>query len=91
MTDEEEAIQELRTMSPNELAKVEYTIIKWVCCAKGCERFSRVKDYGASPYYFFKRRFVDLRGHILYCHEHWKVYRQTPEKIIYKEDYHVLP
>jgi len=91
MTGEEEALLELRAMSPDKLAEIDHDVIIWTCCVAGCQRLSRVKDYGVSPYYFWKKRFQYLRDNRFFCGKHWQYFRRVPSKLVYKDDPHLLP
>jgi len=44
--DELQAIAELKGMSREELEKVEHAVLKWVCQVKGCNRHTKVWDFG---------------------------------------------
>lgn len=73
MTDEEEALAELKSMKPEELAKVDSEVKYWNCCVRLCKGFSRVKDFGISPFYYWKKEWLDMRECVLYCGKHWKL------------------
>lgn len=64
--DEEQAINELMAMSREELDKVPYDLCKWQCQCKGCTNGTKVRDYGASPFFYF------LRESKWYDLDHWE-------------------
>ena len=89
---EQEAINEVLRMSEQELANVQHDEKKWICCAEGCQRFTRIKDYGIGPHYRWRKRWVYIvTGHLLresafvfYCGKHWQWFRRVPTKLRYK-------
>jgi hypothetical protein len=84
MDTEQEAIAELKAMTADRLALVDHDVVKWHCSALGCERFTRIKDYGISPVYYAFRRFLDLREFTFLCPKHWQYHKRVPEKLKYK-------
>lgn len=76
MTDEEEALAELKQMMPEELLKVEHAPKYWNCCIRMCKRYTTVLDFGISPYFYWKQEgFRDMRDRIFYCAHHWKLHK----------------
>lgn len=81
-----------RNLTKEELAKVDHTVMKWICCAKGCKRFTRVKDYGLFPTVYFRTgEWVNVHVHVLYCSRHWKLHHAAliaglPDPITLKDD-----
>jgi hypothetical protein len=73
MTEEQAAINELKSMSKEELDLVPYENVWITCCCKGCNSVHRVRDYGITPeYYSPKFGFVDAAGGMYWCGKHWK-------------------
>lgn len=76
MDEEQEAINELKAMSREELDNVAYDLKKWVCQCKGCINGTKVRDYGISPQYFWpckKGGWINLNTNFFICgkHNHW--------------------
>ncbi len=100
MTEEE---GEIFLLSKEELEKVEHTIVREVCCAEGCNRYTRIKDYGISPIFYspkstvngIKTPWVDCSRTFFLCAGHWKIYENRPGMIKLKPgnsiDYIVYP
>lgn len=86
---DKEGFEELVALFPSELALVEHTVVKWQCCVKDCEGGSRIKDYGASPFFYWRKKWIDLSNQVLYCSKHWKQFKNTgfpPESnVIFKD------
>lgn len=88
MTDQE-AFDEIMSMSEQELANVSHDVKKWVCCAEGCDRFTSIKDYGILPLFRWRKKWWDLSKQVFYCGKHWQWFRRVPQKLKYKE-YHEI-
>lgn len=52
LIDHANAIDQLKEMSPEELEKVPYTIVMWNCSGNKCSNGTKVRDYGAHPWYY---------------------------------------
>lgn len=77
MTEEEEAIQELKSMSLQELDLVQHDVLKWICAGKNCNRGTHIRDYGISPVYYHKTmKWIDVNKQWITCSKHWKIYRR---------------
>ena len=99
MSEEEEAIKELLAMTDKKLDLVPYDTVKLICQAKGCKRFTRVRDYGLKDVYYSKRfigkeKWHDIKHRFFLCAKHWKFYDRlikrfdtwrVQEKILDKE------
>jgi hypothetical protein len=82
MNPEEDDIKKL----PKErLLLIEHDIYKWVCCAEGCNGYTRVKDYGESPFYLTRWGWLALTDQVLYCSRHWKL-EKAGVKFTWKEN-----
>jgi len=64
---------------------VPHDVLKWQCSAEGCNRYTRIKDFGISPYYRDKSKWTDLSCTILLCSKHWPIYKKSPNLIVYKQ------
>lgn len=74
-----EDIQYIMSLERDKLEFVPYDMKKWQCCVKGCNRFTRVKDFGCSPYFYTKwRKWMNLRDTVLYCSGHWPGHEKIP-------------
>jgi hypothetical protein len=78
MSEEEEAIKELMSMSQTELDLVPYDTVKLICQAKGCKRHTKARDYGLSPVYYVKGfkqkdRWHNVIKSYFLCAKHWKL------------------
>lgn len=72
--EEQEAINELKAMSREELDNVDYTLKKWICSCKGCNRGTKVRDYGISPEFYWPKKgegWLDLRKNYFMCGAHY--------------------
>lgn len=73
MTDEEkQAIDELKAMTPEELANVPADLYRWHCCVKDCDRFTKVKSFATFPLVLYSDRWEDLTTRVYFCARHWK-------------------
>jgi len=78
MSEEEDAIKELMSMSQDELDLVPYDTVKLICQAKGCKRHTKVRDYGLPSVYYVKGFNKNDRWHnviksYFLCAKHWKL------------------
>lgn len=90
MTEEEEAIQELKSMSRAELDLVPFDTFKWVCQAKGCCNGTKIRDYGIAPTYWSNRikgEWFELGDFFWMCSKHFKIWKHLvknyPEEKVY--------
>jgi hypothetical protein len=77
MSEEEEAIKELMSMSQDELDLVPYDTVKLICQAKGCKRHTKIRDYGLSPVYYVRRyslKWWNIEKIFFLCPTHYKFY-----------------
>ena len=80
--DEQSAFYELTAMSKSELDLVPFVLKKWVCSGKGCNRHTKVRDYGTHPFYY-RANMIDTQNnrndwhaidHIFFmCAKHFKL------------------
>jgi hypothetical protein len=54
--DEWNARQDLLLMNREELDLVPYTVKKWVCSVKKCSHFTKIRDYGILPDFYWTCR-----------------------------------
>ena len=90
--EEQQAIEELQSMSFEELEKVPFEVVRQQCKIEGCSCFTRLRDYGIHPLYFRKNGFVstDIGKHnwtnvyerFFMCNKHWKMYRNAKQEDI---------
>lgn len=79
MNPEEEAIKEMIAMNDQEILMVPFDTVKWICQAKGCNRHTKLRDYGISPIYYhpkMKGRWQDLTKTFFLCSKHWKFHER---------------
>lgn len=79
MDSEEDAIQELMSMSQKELDLVAYDTVELICQVKGCKCYKRIRDYGLSPIYYVKQhkgRWWNINKTFFLCSKHWKFYNR---------------
>ena len=79
MSEEEEAIQELKSMTREEIDLVPYTNLKWICSGKKCNNGTKVRDYGIHPEYWsqrLKEPFFSINKTFWMCGKHWKLYKR---------------
>lgn len=72
--EEQEAINELKAMSREELDNVEYTLKKWICGCKGCNGGTKVRDYGIYPEYYWPRKdkgWMNVHASFFMCGKHY--------------------
>lgn len=82
MSEDEEYI---RTLPEDRLATLMPETLKWRCCIEGCDRFSRIQDFGISPVYRWRKGWLDLSKHRYFCGKHWQYFKRVPSKLNYKE------
>jgi len=73
------AVRELKEMDEDNLNLVEYTVVKWVCSAKGCAGHTKVRDYGIAPEYWHPRKSIhwfNVLHNFWMCSKHYKMYRR---------------
>lgn len=68
---EPEDMPDLRSLTPEELEKVPFVVLRWHCCVKDCDRFTRVKDYGILPVVLWRHKWQNLAKYVFYCADHW--------------------
>lgn len=73
LPDDPDDIPDIRTLSEEELAKVQHTVKKWYCCALDCKRFTKVRDFGNHPHIRWRDRWINLRVQIFFCARHSKL------------------
>lgn len=79
---EDEAIQELKAMSDEELDLVEYERKFWLCSGKGCANGTAVRDYGIAPTFYrptkskTKKRWFDTSWFFWCCSKHNRAYKR---------------
>ena len=65
-----------RKLSQAELDNLEHTVAKWRCCVKGCNRYSRVKDFGVWPSVYWRPgHWINVYVQRLFCGRHWKAHQ----------------
>ena len=75
---DQEGFELLKSQSKEELDKVEHSTVKWACRVKGCNHYTRISDYGVSPYFQWrKREWVNLETQVLDCNKHWKQFEKN--------------
>ena len=72
-------------LSESELNNVPFDTYKWHCSHIGCNNGDKVRDFGISPFFRWKRKFVNLSDTILFCGKHNKMRKQNPLNFQYKE------
>lgn len=86
MTEEEEAIAQLKGMSLGQLELVPYEKVKWMCCCKGCNRYTGARSFGLPDLFWHKRHgWFDPNMTILFCAVHWKFWKRLLKN--YTEDH----
>jgi hypothetical protein len=87
-TEELLAIEELKSMSREELDKVPYDKKKWVCQGKKCSNGTVVRDYGIAPFFYLQRKcdagWVNLNLQFWMCGKHNKARKRLEKN--YDED-----
>lgn len=68
----------------DKLIYVPHEIYKWQCCHLGCNKGTKVKDYGISPFYRWRKKWVDLSNNVFCCHLHFQLYKKAPFNFKYK-------
>lgn len=63
---------EIYNLSKERLEVTDHDVMKWLCCVKDCKCFNRVKDYGITPYYRWRGRWINLKKNVYFCGTHWK-------------------
>lgn len=78
--DELLAIQELKSMTDEELNKVPYEVKFWICGVDNCCSKSEIRDYGIHPEYYWRRsnkdKWIDIMTEFRICSKHWRMYNQ---------------
>lgn len=82
---EEEAIKELKNMSREEIDLVPYDTLKLICQAKGCNRHTKVRDYGLQDTYYSNRfigkeKWHNIKFSFFLCAKHWKWYDKLTKR-----------
>ena len=52
---------------------IDHDVYKWVCCAKDCNHYVRVRDYGEAPIYFcgrWKKSWFNVDVYHYLCGKH---------------------
>lgn len=82
LAEREAAIQELRAMRSDQLQNVPFELVKWICAAKGCNRHTKLRDYGIAPFYWWtnKKKWMPTHTNFYLCSKHWKIYSHLLKK-----------
>ena len=76
MSDEEEALAELKQMSHDQLMKVDHTEKYWICCVRMCKGYTKILDFGISPFFYWRKTgFLNMRWEKLLCGKHNIAYK----------------
>lgn len=70
--EEQEAIQALKSMSKDALSLVDHDVLKWVCQGLDCQGYTKIKDFGVSPWYYTRWGWLNLEKHYLHCSRCWR-------------------
>lgn len=70
--EEQTARAELMSMSKEQLALVDHDVLRWVCQGVDCAGYTKIKDYGISPWYWTRWGWLNLEHHYLHCARCWK-------------------
>jgi hypothetical protein len=64
----------------SDLPGLPYKLVKWKCVVKSCNHYTRMKDYGLKPLFWWARggkfKWVDITIHFLLCHKHSKIWNK---------------
>lgn len=72
MSEEEEALAELKRMSHEELLKVDHKEVWWICCIRMCKCSNKMLDFGIHPFYYWRKKWMDISQYIYFCSKHLK-------------------
>lgn len=75
----EESITEFMEISPESLKMIQFDLVKLVCAAKGCCRFTKARDYGIHPVYYHPRMvnlWHNTDTHFFLCPGHRKLHER---------------
>lgn len=68
-------IPDIKTLSLEELNKVNCEKLKWLCAIKHCKGTTTVKDYGIFPFIFWRKKWFDCRRYYYLCAKHTRRYK----------------
>lgn len=72
-------VQNVKTLTPDELANVPFEAWRLFCMVDGCNRWTRVRDYGIWPELWGRLsigNWINIRATGLLCAKHWKMYNK---------------
>jgi hypothetical protein len=79
--------EDIRKLPKAQLDLIDHDIYKWHCCAEGCKGFTRIRDYGESPFYYHRKGWYDLTHYWWLCSKHWPMDKKGIQFPL-KEDYY---
>lgn len=85
-------VVDVKSLSREELLKVPHDTWRMFCCVQGCNRFTRVKDFGLWPEVhgrFMSGDWLDINKRQFVCDGHWKFYNGNLEKAPIKYYFHI--
>lgn len=84
---EDDPEYDIKKLTPAELEKVPFDVVRWQCKIKLCKHYTRLRDYGMDPVYYHKSgmksqkgftHWVNVEKEFFMCHGHWKAYGYRP-------------
>ncbi len=89
-SEEQQAINELKAMKPEDLQNVQSDVLKWNCAAKGCKNGTWVKDFGIHPEYYWRKKWINLKLHFFLCGKHNKFFKRLQKSFSFDAVYNKL-
>lgn len=75
-----QAIEDLKSMTKDQLLLVDHNKHTLECCVGGCKKYWNVKDFGISPWFFIRGKWYDLLNINYSCETHFKSAKEYPLK-----------
>lgn len=70
-----EDMPDIRSLTKLELENVPFDKRRWQCCIKHCSCATTIKDYGISPFFWWRKKWIDLSRNIYICAKHHNRYK----------------
>lgn len=67
---------DIKSLTADELALVPFDKVKWCCTVKDCNRFTSIKDFGISPWYHWRRMWINLSLNGFFCNQHFRLFKR---------------
>lgn len=69
--------EQFMLLDKESLDQIVYDQKKWICQCKDCIRGTMVRDYGISPFFFWRNKWVNLNYTYFMCAKHFAIFNRV--------------